>query len=197
MPSSGLWIDLPFYLLTVDKSCSSPLAGRCLCLNGNYDPVRSRQRIDRKHLTGWQSIRIWEYCPPVCPDIAVKPFHGSWRYQRNLHTGKLNIRRHQVNAFCMMQNTFSGRIGWSIRILPIASDSVNGSLSGCGFPSWLSDLLCVGPRRSEALFFPLCQTYSQFAQVVVLPTPPSGWRWRWFACSNKPPPSTKISLFRK
>ena len=22
--------------------------------------------------------------------------------------GKLNIRRHQVNAFCMMQNTFSG-----------------------------------------------------------------------------------------
>ena len=40
-----------FTLFTVESSCSS-FGGQILCLNGNYDPVRSGQRIDCEHPQG-------------------------------------------------------------------------------------------------------------------------------------------------
>ena len=53
-----------------------------------------------------------------------------------------------------------------------ASDSVNGSLSGCGFPKLIVRLPCGSPSI-RSTFFPACaRPIPKFAQVVVLPTPP-------------------------
>ena len=76
------------------------------------------------------------------------------------------------------------RIGWSIRILPIASDSINGSLSGCGFPKLIVRLPCGSPSIGST-FFPACaRPIPKFALVVVLPTPPfrlaMAMKWRPF-----------------
>ena len=44
-----LGIDLPLYLVYRGEQLFQPFSGQILCLNGNDDPIRSRQRIDRKH----------------------------------------------------------------------------------------------------------------------------------------------------
>ena len=65
-----------------------------------------------------------------------------------------------------------GRSGSSIRIRPIASDRVKGSLSGWGWPRLMVRLPCGSPSISST-FFPACANpIPRFAQVVVLPTPP-------------------------
>ena len=65
-----------------------------------------------------------------------------------------------------------GRSGSSIRIRPIASDRVKGSLSGWGWPRLMVRLPCGSPSISST-FFPACASpIPRFAQVVVLPTPP-------------------------
>ena len=65
-----------------------------------------------------------------------------------------------------------GRSGSSIRIRPIASDSVKGSLSGWGWPRLIVRLPCGSPSISRT-FFPACASpIPKLAQVVVLPTPP-------------------------
>lgn len=86
------------------------------------------------------------------------------------------------SAWCRIPSP--GRIGWSIRILPIASDSINGSLSGCGFPKLIVRLPCGSPSIGST-FFPTCaRPIPKFAQVVVLPTPPfrlaMAMKWRPF-----------------
>ena len=64
------------------------------------------------------------------------------------------------------------RVEYDPGILPIASDSVNGSLSGCGFPKLIVRLPCGSPSI-RSTFFPACaRPIPKFAQVVVLPTPP-------------------------
>ena len=65
-----------------------------------------------------------------------------------------------------------GRSGSSIRIRPIASDSVKGNLSGWGLPRLMVRLPCGSPSISRT-FFPACASpIPKLAQVVVLPTPP-------------------------
>ena len=44
-----LGVDLPLYLVYRGEKLFQPFSGQILCLNGNDDPVRSGQRIDRKH----------------------------------------------------------------------------------------------------------------------------------------------------
>ena len=44
-----LGVDLPLYLVYRGEQLFQPFSGQILCLNGNDDPIRSRQRIDRKH----------------------------------------------------------------------------------------------------------------------------------------------------
>ena len=59
-----LGVDLPLYLVFSGEQLFQPFGGQILRLNGNYDPARSGQRIDCEHpREGWQSMRIWEYCP--------------------------------------------------------------------------------------------------------------------------------------
>ena len=66
-----------------------------------------------------------------------------------------------------------GRSGSSIRIRPIASDRVKGSLSGWGVAQADGQAALRVPRRSAALSFRACASpIPRFAQVVVLPTPP-------------------------
>lgn len=65
-----------------------------------------------------------------------------------------------------------GRSGSSIRIRPIASDRVKGSLSGWGWPRLMVRLPCGSPSISST-FRPACASpIPRLAQVVVLPTPP-------------------------
>ena len=78
--------------------------------------------------------------------------------------------RSTPSGWCRMPS--SGRIGSSIRIRPIASDRVKGSLSGWGWPRLMVRLPCGSPSISST-FFPACASpIPRFAQVVVLPTPP-------------------------
>ena len=44
-----LGVDLPLYLVYRGEQLFQSFGGQILCLNVNYDPVRSRQRIDHKH----------------------------------------------------------------------------------------------------------------------------------------------------
>ena len=43
-------------LLMVDSSCSRPLAGQILRLDGDYDPVGGGQRVDREHPQGGLAV---------------------------------------------------------------------------------------------------------------------------------------------
>ena len=47
-----LGVDLPLYLVYRGEQLFQPFGRQILCLNGNYDPVRSGQRIDCEHTQG-------------------------------------------------------------------------------------------------------------------------------------------------
>ena len=47
-----LGVDLPLYLVYRGEQLFQPFGKQILCLNGNYDPVRSGQRIDCEHTQG-------------------------------------------------------------------------------------------------------------------------------------------------
>ena len=78
--------------------------------------------------------------------------------------------RSTPSGWCRMPSP--GLIGSSMRIRPIASDRVKGSLSGCGLPRLMVRLPC-GSASTSSTFFPACASpMPKLAQVVVLPTPP-------------------------
>ena len=71
-----------------------------------------------------------------------------------------------------------GRSGSSIRIRPIASDSVKGSLSGWGLPRLIVRLPCGSPSISRT-FFPACaKPIPSWHRLLSCQHRPSGWRWR-------------------
>ena len=51
-----LGVDLPLYLVYRGEQLFQPFSGQILCLNGNDDPVRSRQRIDCEHAKGGLAV---------------------------------------------------------------------------------------------------------------------------------------------
>ena len=79
---------------------------------------------------------------------------------------------HEVHALRVVQDALAGRSGSSIRMRPIASDRVKGSLSGCGLPRLMVRLAWgIGVHQPHLL--PACASpIPKLAQVVVLPTPP-------------------------
>ena len=122
---------------------------------------------------GWQSMRIWEYCPfsvsRYCRKIVSRlmAFTRDTSIPDNWMSAGI---RSTPSGWCRIPSP--GRSGSSIRIRPIASDSVKGSLSGWGWPRLIVRLPCGSPSISRT-FFPACASpIPKLAQVVVLPTPP-------------------------
>ena len=78
--------------------------------------------------------------------------------------------RSTPSGWCRMPSP--GRSGSSMRMRPIASERVKGSLSGCGLPR-LMVRLAWGSASTSRTFFPAwASPIPRLAQVVVLPTPP-------------------------
>ena len=158
-----LGVDLPLHLIYGLEQLFQALGGQILHLNGDYDPVGGGQGVDREHTQGWLAVDEDMRILPlervqILPQDSLTT-HGV--YQRYLHTGKLNIRRHQVNAFCMMQNTFSGayrlihqnfaycirQCKWQLVWLRISQADCQASLRV--------------PVDQKHFLSGLCQTYSQ------------------------------------
>ena len=80
MPSIwSLGFSCRLTLLMVDSSCSRPLAGRYSAWDGDYDPVGAASALTVSiPREGWQSIRIWEYCPLSVSSTAAESSRGSW-----------------------------------------------------------------------------------------------------------------------
>ena len=86
------------------------LGRQILRLNGNYDPVGGCQGIDREHTKGGLTVNkdmgiLSLYRVQILPQDGLAA-HGV--HQRNLHTRELDVRRHQVNAFRVVQDTLAG-----------------------------------------------------------------------------------------
>ena len=118
-------------------------------------------------------MRIWEYCPfsvsRYCRKIVSRlmAFTRDTSIPDNWMSAGI---RSTPSGWCRIPSP--GRSGSSIRIRPIASDSVKGSLSGWGLPRLIVRLPCGSPSISRT-FFPACaKLIPRLAQVVVLPTPP-------------------------
>ena len=122
---------------------------------------------------GWQSIRIWEYCP-----LSVSRYCRRMVSRLMAFTKLTSMPESWMSAgirstpsgWCRIPS--SGLIGSSIRMRPIASERVKGSLSGCGLPR-LMVKLAWGSASTSSTFFPAwASPIPKLAQVVVLPTPP-------------------------
>ena len=122
---------------------------------------------------GWQSIRIWEYCPLSVSRYCRRMVSRLMAFTRETSMPESWMSagiRSTPSGWCRIPSP--GRSGSSIRIRPIASDRVKGSLSGWGWPRLMVRLPCGSPSISST-FFPACASpIPRFAQVVVLPTPP-------------------------
>ena len=143
---------------------------------------------------GWQSMRIWEYCP-----FTVS------RYCRRMVSRLIALTndtsmpdswmsagiRSTPSGWCRIPSP--GRSCSSVRIRPIASDRVKGSLSGWGLPRLMVRLPCGSPSIRRT-FFPACaKPIPRFAQVVVLPTPPFWLAMAMISVFKWNPPFAKIS----
>ena len=99
--------------------------------------------------------------------------------------------RSTPSGWCRMPSP--GRSGSSMRMRPIASERVKGSLSGCGLPR-LMVRLAWGSASTSSTFFPACASpMPKLAQVVVLPTPPFWLATAIISVFKWNPPSIKIS----
>ena len=84
-----LGVDLPLYLVYRGEQLFQPFGGQILRLNGNNDPVRSGQRIDREHPQGGLTVDEDMGVLPlqrvqILPQDSLTA-HGV--YQGYLHTG--------------------------------------------------------------------------------------------------------------
>ena len=118
-------------------------------------------------------MRIWEYCPFSVSRYCRKIVSRLMALTRDTSIPDNWMSagiRSTPSGWCRTPSL--GRSGSSIRIRPIASDSVKGSLSGWGLPRLIVRLPCGSPSISRT-FFPACaKPIPRLAQVVVLPTPP-------------------------
>ena len=161
-------------LLMVDSSCSRPLAGRYSAWTGTMIllAVASALTVSIPR-EGWQSMRIWEYCPFTVSRYCRRIVSRLMAFTRDTSMPESWMSagiRSTPSGWCRMPSP--GLIGSSMRIRPIASDRVKGSLSGCGLPRLMVRLAC-GSASTSSTFFPACASpMPKLAQVVVLPTPP-------------------------
>ena len=182
MPSIwSLGLICRFTLFTGLEQLFQALGGQVLRLNGDYDPVAAARALTVSiPRDGWQSIRIWEYCP-----LSVS------RYCRRMVSRLMAFTRRPPcrRAGCLRASGQRppGGAGYPRRgaaarpsgIRPIASDRVKGSLSGWGWPRLMVRLPCGSPSISST-FFPACA--SPIPQVragwLSCQRRLSGWRWR-------------------
>ena len=118
-------------LLMVEQQLFQALGGQILRLDGDYDPVGGGQRVDREHSQGGLAVDedmgiLSLHRVQILPQNRLAA-HGI--HQGYLHAGELDVGRHQVHALRVVQDALAGLIGSSMRIRPIASDRVKGSLS--------------------------------------------------------------------
>ena len=103
-------VDLPLDFGYRREQLFQPFGGQILRLDGDYDPVGGGQRVDGEHTQG--GLAVYEdmgilplYTVQILPQNRF-PAHSV--YQRHLHAGQLNIRRHQVHALRVAQNPLAG-----------------------------------------------------------------------------------------
>ena len=119
-------------LLMVCKSCSKPLAGRYSAWTGIITLLAAASALTVSiPREGWQSIRIWEYCPFSVSRYCRRMVSRLIAFTRDTSIPDSWMSagiRSTPSGWCRIPSP--GRIGSSIKIRPIASDSVKGSLSG-------------------------------------------------------------------
>ena len=82
---------------------------------------------------GWQSMRIWEYCPFTVSRYCRRIVSRLMAFTRETSMPESWMSagiRSTPSGWCRMPSP--GRSGSSMRMRPIASDRVKGSLSGWG-----------------------------------------------------------------
>ena len=92
---------------------------------------------------GWQSIRIWEYCPFTVSRYCRRIVSRLMAFTRDTSMPESWMSagiRSTPSGWCRMPSP--GRSGSSMRMRPIASERVKGSLSGCGLPMLMVRLAC-------------------------------------------------------
>ena len=175
MPSIwSLGLSCRLTLLMVDSSCSSPLAGRYSAWTGTMILLAAASALTVSiPREGWQSIRIWEYCPFTVARYCRRMVSRLMAFTKltSMPDSWMSAGiRSTPSGWCRMPSP--GRSGSSIRMRPIASERVKGSLSGWGLPR-LMVRLAWGSASTSRTFFPAwASPMPKLAQVVVFPTPP-------------------------
>ena len=158
----------------VDSSCSRPLAGRYSAWTGTMIlPAAAKALTVSIPREGWQSMRIWEYCPFTVSRYCRRIVSRLMAFTRDTSMPESWMSagmRSTPSAWCRIPSP--GLIGSSMRMRPIASDRVKGNLSGCGFPRLIVRLACGSASTSKTFFPAWASPMPKLAQVVVLPTPP-------------------------
>ena len=105
-----LGVDLPFHLIDRLEQLFQALGGQILRLDGDYDPVGGGQGVDREHTQGWLAVNQ-DMGILSLERVQVLPQDGLTAHgvhQGDLHAGELDVGRHQVNAFRVVQDALAG-----------------------------------------------------------------------------------------
>ena len=105
-----LGVDLPLHLVYGLEQLFQALGGQVPRLNGDYDPVGGGQGVEREHTQGWLAVNQ-DMGILSLDRVQVLPqdgFTAHGVHQGDLHAGELNVSRHQVNAFRVVQDTLTG-----------------------------------------------------------------------------------------
>ena len=105
-----LGVQLPLDLVDGGQQLFQALGGQVLRLDGDYDPVGCRQRVDRKHPQGGLAVDedmgiLSLYGVQILPQDGLAA-HGV--YQRHLHAGQLDVGGHEVYALRVVQDALAG-----------------------------------------------------------------------------------------
>ena len=104
-----LGVDLPLHLIYGLEQLFQALGGQILRLNGDYDPVGGGQGVDREHTQGWLAVNQ-DMGILSLERVQILPQDGLTAHgihQGDLHTGELDVRRHQVNPLWVVQDTLA------------------------------------------------------------------------------------------
>ena len=105
-----LGVDLPFHLIDRLEQMFQALGGQILRLDGDYDPVGGGQGIDREHTQGRLAVNQ-DMGILSLERVQILPQDGLTAHgvhQGDLHAGELDVGRHQVNAFRVVQDALAG-----------------------------------------------------------------------------------------
>ena len=104
-------VDLPMDFLHRLQKLFQTLCGQVLRLHRNQGGVRRCQGIDGQHPKGRGAVQQNEIVFMLCPFQHLFehlfPVHAV--DERHFHPCQFDIRRNQVNALCVVQNTLTGR----------------------------------------------------------------------------------------